>query len=187
MEKMESGPLPVIEYRLFDKNGQIKYVRTGGRVVKNKNGKHVTGTVHDITDYVLIRQQLSRNEQALQTIIECDRDGISVFDNNLNCIMWNQRSSEIYGKPRSEALAKNLFDLIPMLRHKNIDALTKQIVEDDSFLDENQHTVETDDSIIELIRITNISDHKPGVLVITRQKISDQIENRLVDRGQILS
>lgn len=55
MNDRESGALLPFEYRVFDKDGKIKFLRTIGRVVSNEDGKYFTGTVYDITDYVLIK------------------------------------------------------------------------------------------------------------------------------------
>ena len=120
MNKIETGNLPLIEYRVFDKEGKIKYLRSGGRVVKNNTGKYISGTVYDITEYGLIRKQLLGNQQLLQTIIDTDRDAISIYDNNLRCIVWNKRSAELYGKTKSEAIGEFLFNIIPKLDKKTM-------------------------------------------------------------------
>ena len=178
VNNIDTGMLPPIEYRIINKDGKIKYLRTGSRVVKNKVGKYVTGTIHDITDNVLIRQQLNRNDQLLQTIIDVDRDGISIYDSDLNCIMWNKRSTEIYGKSKSEAIGKSLFDIIPTLKKDNIETLIQQIMKDDLIVDTDQHSIETDNAIIEISPVPNVSNERTGLLVIARQKHYGEVEQK---------
>jgi PAS domain S-box-containing protein len=170
MHNMETGSLPLIEYRVLDKEGKVKYLRTGGRVVKNKIGKYVTGTVNDITEYVLMRQQLLRSEQLLETIIDLDSDAISIYDNNLRCMMWNKHSEKIYGKSKSEAIDKYLFNLIPQLNQESTNTIIQQIIKDDLIVDADQHVVETDNIIIEISPVSNVSNEETGLLIITKQK-----------------
>lgn len=176
MNKIETGNLPLIEYRIFDKEGKTKYLRMGGRVVKNSTAKYISGTVHDITEYMLVRRQLLGNQQLLKTIIETDRDAISIYDNNLRCIGWNKRSSEIYGRTKNEAIGEFLFDIIPKLDKKTLAPTIKQIMEDDLIVDEEQHRIEMDNLVIDMRPVPNGSNEQTGLIMITRQKSQDKLE-----------
>ena len=173
IENMDSGIVPLVDYRVFDKNGNIKYLHTGARVSKTRRGKHVTGTVQDVTENVLIRQQLSQNEQLIQRILEADRDAISVYDGNLQCIMWNKRSEELHGKLKSEAIGGYLFDLIPQLNQEKIGNTIQQVINDDLLVDADRHSIESGDMTIEISPLANAGYEKAGLLVIAR-KLSPQ-------------
>jgi PAS domain S-box-containing protein len=169
IENMDSGIVPLVDYRVFDKNGKIKYLHTGARVSKTRRGKHVTGTVQDVTENVLLRQQLSQNEQLIQRILEADRDAISVYDRNLQCIMWNKRSEEFHGKLKSEAIGRYLFDLVPQLNQEKISNTIQQVISDDLLVDADRHSIESDDMIIEISPLSNAGNEKAGLLVIARK------------------
>ncbi|HKH62485.1 MAG TPA: PAS domain-containing protein [Flavitalea sp.] len=169
VQKMDSGVLPMIDYRIFDKNGKLKYLHTGGRVSTTGSGKYVTGTVNDVTENVSLRRQLSQNEQLVQRILEADRDAISVYDQDLQCIIWNRCSEEIHGKSKSEAIGKYLFDLIPQLNQEHINKTIQLIMKDDLLVDPERHTIQLQTMTIEISPVANPGNENAGLLLITRK------------------
>lgn len=167
-EKMDSGIVPLIEYRVLDKNERIKYLQTSARVHTNRTGKYVTGTVNDVTEIVLMRQQISRNEQLLQNILDADRDAINIFNKDLQCLVWNKRSQEMFGRSKSEAIGKHLFDLIPALNQVQISSTIQQVMNDDLLVDADLHRINLENITIEISPVTN-GNEKAGLMLIARQ------------------
>jgi PAS domain-containing protein len=159
-----------VEYRILNKDGKIKYLRTGGRVVKSKTDEFVTGTVCDITDYMLLTKKLSGNQQLLRVIIDSSTDAISAFDNNLQCLVWNESSARIYGKPSSEAIGNYLFDILPQFNREDISGLIKNITDNNPAIEKDNHKIEIENLSIEIIPAANLCEDKTGLVLITKNK-----------------
>ena len=167
IKNMESGTIPAFEYRIMDKNGKIKYLRTDGRVIKNNLGTFVSGTIHDVTDYILLQHQLSNNDMLLQKIIDSSNESISIFGQNLYCLMWNKRSEEMYGKSKVQATGKYLFEIIPQLNQEKTNAIIQQLMRKEEYSAGDKQTIQTENLIIEFSRVA-YGNENAAILVISK-------------------
>lgn len=115
---MDSGTLPEFEYRIVHAQGKILHIRTTCRIAKNQNSISVTGTMQDITKEVLQKQQLSSYHHLLETVIESCSDAIGVFDHQWFCTSWNKASEKLFKRTKTEALGRNLLDILPEMRNE---------------------------------------------------------------------
>jgi PAS domain S-box-containing protein len=169
MTNSDYGIMPIVECRILSKDGKIKYLRAGGRIVKGKTDHFVTGTVYDITDFVSLRKKTNSNQQLLQTIIDLSTDAISIFDNTLRCLVWNNASAELYGKPTTEVIGLYLYDVMPQLNNQETIDLIANIINDHPMMDSDNSKIETGNLSIELSPAKNIVEDKTGLLLITKR------------------
>jgi PAS domain S-box-containing protein len=66
------------------------------------------------------------SEQFTREIILNAKEGIIVYDRNLNYLVWNPVMESLTGIPASEVKGKNGFELFPHLKEQNVDLLLQR-------------------------------------------------------------
>ena len=66
------------------------------------------------------------SEQFTREIILNAKEGIIVYDRNLNYLVWNPVMESLTGIPASEVRGKNGFELFPHLKEQNVDLLLQR-------------------------------------------------------------
>jgi len=127
-----AGELRPYDYRVINKNNQIRYIRTSSRTFF-KEGQLVglIGLMIDITDQKLSEMALQESEKKLRKILDSSPGAITVIDLNGKIIDCNQASVNMVGfHTKDEIVGKNGFDLIvPKDREKAIERLKIVLVQ----------------------------------------------------------
>jgi len=98
--------------------------------IKDENGKVLLNLTHasDITSLKTIQRELIESNQFNLQIINSALEGIVVYDNNLNYLVWNPFMENLSGIPAKEVIGKHPLELFPFLKDSGaIDILEKAI------------------------------------------------------------
>jgi len=92
------------------KDGQVIWISENARAVRDPHGAllYYEGTVEDITDLKKAQEQI-RSQAAL---LDKARDAILVWDLHSRILYWNHGAERIFGWDTSEALGRDVRDLI---------------------------------------------------------------------------
>ena len=87
------------EFRIFDKDGSLKYLRTSGQtIIKDGKVMGVTGVFSDITKSKMMEAALKDSEQRLKAVLYGSPIPAFVIDKNHKVLYWNkalEKSSKI--------------------------------------------------------------------------------------------
>lgn len=104
-----------IEYRISRPDGEVRWVRVRAFQVRDAAGTPIryAGIVTDITDRKQDAHSLQESETRYRTLFETSPDGVAMFDLEMNVIVSNERSAEIFGYQDVASMSgTNAFDLI---------------------------------------------------------------------------
>lgn len=87
------------------------------------------GVQREITGQKQSEEKLRNLNQFNQEIISHARNGIIVYDTNMNYVLWNRFMEELTGVPAHEVLGKHAPDIFPHLREMGIDRLIRKALE----------------------------------------------------------
>jgi PAS domain S-box-containing protein len=95
------------EYRIMQKSGDIRYVRSSSKVV-SENGVPigVTGIIVDITEQKKAKEALQAKQRQLSEIIDFLPDATFAIDKEGRVIIWNKAIEKMTGVPAVEMLGK---------------------------------------------------------------------------------
>ncbi len=121
LSSMPDGPLPVMNYRVLNKDGSVKYLRSMRKIVSTALGKKVIGTVQDITSYELAGQKLRENAHFTRQITELTPDVINIFDLTLGRHIYiNHELKDILGIPSETISRTDPADLVVLLHPDDV-------------------------------------------------------------------
>ncbi len=92
----------------------------------------VLGIGHDITERKQNEEALRASEQFTKEIIHNAQEGIIVYDQNFNYLVWNSFMESLTGISASEALGNNAIDLFPHLKEQNVHIMLQQALNGDT-------------------------------------------------------
>ncbi|MBN1982206.1 MAG: PAS domain S-box protein [Chitinivibrionales bacterium] len=119
------------EYRIINKEGQIRWVRDIGRAIRTEDGQtsHLQGAIYDVTEYKQAEEALRCREQEFSTLIENAADMIVRFDANLHHVYCNPAVERCLGIPASTFLGKTPLELqYPQEEAELIDRSLRQVL-----------------------------------------------------------
>jgi len=87
------------------------------------------GVQREITEQKQSEEKLRNLNQFNQEIISHARNGIIVYDTNLNYVLWNRFMEELTGVSAHEVLGKYAPDVFPHLREMGIDDLIRKALQ----------------------------------------------------------
>ncbi len=126
-----SGNTLDVEYRIVRPDGEVRFVRSIGEVIKNPHGAVVrlSGATQDVTDQVLARDLLRESEQRLKSAERLSHVGNWHWDIKANRISWSEEVHRIFGKPHdySPTYEGFLEAIIPQDR-ENVDHGTRNCI-----------------------------------------------------------
>ena len=112
-ERTLQGQLQVSEYRLLDKDGSTRYVRSSSRpIVKDGKVIGLTGVMTDITERKESEEALRRSERYFRSLFENALDIITVLNEEGNVMYESPSVERILGYKPGEFLGKNVFEFI---------------------------------------------------------------------------
>ena len=183
IEEMLGQPLTMLmpEYlRHLHQAGITRYVRTGQKHIDwagvrlsglHKSGKEIpveisfgvfmkggerffTGIVRDVTERKREEEQL--REQA--ALLDHAQDAIIVRDLEDRVLYWNKSAERIYGWRASEAIGKDIRDLLYTQDPQQFEAATRSLVESGEWVGELSHRTKEGKEIIAQSRWTLVPD-----------------------------
>eukprot|EP00389_Voromonas_pontica_P008793 GDKH01013381.1.p1 GENE.GDKH01013381.1~~GDKH01013381.1.p1 ORF type:complete len:1296 (-),score=335.24 GDKH01013381.1:114-4001(-) len=95
-------------------------------VIENEILVRAWGVQRNITEQKRSAEKLRFLSQFNQEIISSARNGIVVYDTELNYLVWNRFMEELTGIPAQEILGKNALEVFPHFREHGIDLLLAQ-------------------------------------------------------------
>jgi PAS domain S-box-containing protein len=109
--RVVSGPIGSDEYRLVNKSGEIRWVRSTTRPVFSGNRLvRLEGVAIDITERKCVEEELRNSEQRLTDIINFLPDATFVIDNEGKVISWNYAMEEMTGIKAEDMLGKGDYE-----------------------------------------------------------------------------
>src|ERR1041384_8802513 len=183
IEEMLGQPLTMLmpEYlRHLHQAGITRYVRTGQKHIDwagvrlsglHKSGREIpleisfgvfmkegerffTGIVRDVTERKREEEQL--REQA--ALLDHAQDAIIVRDLEDRVLYWNKSAERIYGWRASEAIGKDIRDLLYTQDPQQFEAATRSLVESGEWVGELSHRTKEGKEIIAQSRWTLVPD-----------------------------
>jgi len=118
---MRNGEPFHLEYRIYHKSGEIRWIEDMGEIVYFKEGlpSHQMGFWTDITKRKKAESQSYKDRKLLEAIIENSHSVIFVKDIDLNYIMVNRRWEIITGHNRADVIGKKLEEIAGLEVAKN--------------------------------------------------------------------
>jgi PAS domain S-box-containing protein len=93
------------EFRIFDKDGSLKYLRTSGQtIIKDGEVMGVTGVFSDITKAKVMEAALIDSEQRLKTVLYGSPIPAFVIDKNHKVLYWNKALEKSSGISADELI-----------------------------------------------------------------------------------
>jgi PAS domain S-box-containing protein len=117
------GKTLTLEYRLRTKEGETIWIHNRCRVFKRDDkGKatHLLSFLQDVTEEVLLKEELKERTHFLETVLDANTDRILVLDKDLKVISWNKRAEEIYNRTKESVRSKHFLDIFPKVREDAI-------------------------------------------------------------------
>ncbi|MFN2366705.1 MAG: chemotaxis protein CheB, partial [Desulfurivibrionaceae bacterium] len=108
--------LQEIETEIRDKEGKTYRMRVRPFRTSNNVIDGVVITFVDITDL----KKLLDKEKRLAAVVRESNDAITLQDLEGNIIAWNKGAEKMFGYSETEALKKNILDIVPPERHNEI-------------------------------------------------------------------
>lgn len=91
-----------IRFRVYTKNGKLKYVRATGKTVSTDGFYMMVGTLQDVTDDTLLNEELKRREQQLRQAHLLGKIGVWETDFITKKTTWSNELYNIFGYKRGE-------------------------------------------------------------------------------------
>lgn len=203
-------PVEVI-HRHFRTDGEIRYLYQFGETVRDAKGHAVkiVGTVQDVTELTVARQNLRKSEDMYRIIVDTAREGIWLIDEEGLTTYVNQRMCEILGYTADEMRGKTFLEFTHedyasqasdgfeerkrgvmenneiLLRHKDGHGV---------WIHYNANPIYNDDGsfMAALAMVTDISDQKKSDEVIAsslreKQVMLEEIHHRVKNNMQLIS
>jgi PAS domain S-box-containing protein len=108
-------------------NGAVTFILP--KRVELENHDLITFFIRQVAGFLSRRDAeaaLKESEQFTREIIQNAKEGIVVYDRNLNYLVWNPFMESLTGISASEALGKNGLYLFPHLREQRVDMLLQR-------------------------------------------------------------
>lgn len=94
------------------KNGSLYPVKISLQLFDYGRKKLFLALVVDITECNMVKEQLSKKESILDTIISSAQDAIVITDSREKIVLWNHAAEQIFGYSQEEILGRELHSLI---------------------------------------------------------------------------
>jgi len=109
-----------IEYRIFHRDGSIRYLNAHGVVKRDANGKPelIDGVTIDITQLRQTQKDLAKKTHEVEAILESIKDGFFTLDRNWNFVYVNKEFEKIYHCTREDMLGVNYWEMFPQAKQK---------------------------------------------------------------------
>ncbi|MEI6946233.1 PAS domain S-box protein [Paraflavisolibacter sp. H34] len=107
----------VKEFRAQRKNGQERFFRAVSWFFKNEMGEKTgIGTVQDITEEFLLKQQLQQRTELSEALVESSVSMIAVIDTQMRYTIWNKACEEQFGLKKDEVIGRHLLEVFSFVK-----------------------------------------------------------------------
>lgn len=113
-------------YRRKDNGGEIYLLSSLVGLVEQGFLTRAWGVQREITEQRLSEEKLRNLNRFNEEIISSARNGIIVYDTNLNYVVWNRFMEELTGVPAHEILGRHAPSVFPYLRAVGFDELIRK-------------------------------------------------------------
>lgn len=115
-EELENTPgfSNVMEYRILNKNGEIRWIRQHIQNIGSKEGEQfiVQGSLYDITERKLIEENLRESENKFKSLFDGIPDAVFVVDpETLSIIDCNKQAEMLLGLPKEKVITMKAIEL----------------------------------------------------------------------------
>ncbi|WP_088889900.1 PAS domain S-box protein [Leptolyngbya ohadii] len=157
-----------VEFRVIHPDGSLRYVEARGEAVVNEEGRttHVIGTNLDITERKQAEDALRNSEATKNQILKAIPDLILWMTENGTCIdlIEGNSTTNLYNK--SEAVGKNLYEILPFdLAQIRVNAIQQALKTGEAQIYEQEVALQSG-TTHEEVRVIGVGDDR--VLVIVR-------------------
>ena len=114
LKNEKSNELKFQPFRIFTKNGDIKWIRTNLDIVRNSANEttHIQGISEDITEHKKADDLFFESNQRLKDQFNHTPLASIIWDLDFNVLEWNNSAQRIFGYSAEEAKECNIKDLI---------------------------------------------------------------------------
>ncbi|HYE54643.1 MAG TPA: PAS domain-containing protein [Chitinophagaceae bacterium] len=114
-EKIRESLEPLsIDYRIFRADGELRYLRSRNQPITSPEGHTIIiGTTQDVTEEVLLHQELMERIGFAQMLEDTIVDRIIVTDTSNNIVSWNRSCEDAFKIRKEDAIGRNFFDVMP--------------------------------------------------------------------------
>ncbi|MHA2173423.1 MAG: PAS domain S-box protein [Candidatus Hodarchaeales archaeon] len=109
--------------RSLTKEGTVLHLDVNARPIWDQNGRNVIGIqaiARDISDQVKTQQALIDSEEKHRKIVEESIDGLIFLDSEETIVDWNPAATIITGISQEEAVGRNFYKLITLLKPSRV-------------------------------------------------------------------
>ncbi len=102
-----------IEKRIIRPSGEVRWVRSQGKIIydANKKPKKLTGSFLDITENMLAKEKLEQSEKIKSLVLESTQELFAYYDTNLKTLWANNAAAESVGLSPEEMKTKHCYEL----------------------------------------------------------------------------
>ena len=130
-KKLLSGSLDSDEYRVVNKNGEIRWIRSSTRPIFSGN-KHTgfEGVLFDITERKRPDEKLLQEKNFTEALINSLPGTFYVYDENYQLIRWNKKHESITGYTTEELYLKPQKEFFDSKYEEDIKQFNKKVMDE---------------------------------------------------------
>ena len=170
-----------VEYRIFRKDGEIRYIKEVGIVVRDEQGKtrEAIRLIQDVTDHATMRREIEENAAKLKLAARTAKLGYCHFDEDIHeYIDISEEYAEIFGYTIPEFLKRfrTLGDDMQLVHPEDRDALYQDYDSTDGKYDYSYRVLHRDGHWVHVREISVDIQNKEGIFmdsIGTLQDISE--------------
>ncbi len=185
----QKGKHNLLETKVTHKNGQLIDVGLSVTVLKSTDGK-VTGSIGiltDISERILIQEQLQLNEDKYRTIFENSAVAITITDEHENIIFWNNFTETLLSMDKNDLFMKPISALYPdeewaLIRSLDIRQKNMQHMLETRVIDKNGELIDIGLSV-SILKLPN------GKITGSIGMMSDRreiVESKMIQEDQLM-
>jgi PAS domain S-box-containing protein len=118
---MNGQDIPPYDYKLITKDGKELSAIHSTKLIDYEGEKAILGIVTDITDRKHMEEELRREKEFSENIIDSSVDGILAFDREYRYTTWNSGMELISGIKKEQTIGQNAFKVFPFLKQTGED------------------------------------------------------------------
>jgi len=104
-----------LEHRIVQPDGAVRTVAAQGKVLYDPQGQplRLAGILRDVTHRRLAQEQLRREKEFSESLLQHSIDGIAAFDPEGRVTAWNAEAARYSRLPAAEVLGRSIFEVYP--------------------------------------------------------------------------